>query len=190
MGGGARRAIVEQRPRLVVGCGFSGGLDPTLVPGDLVLATSVRDENEDVIAASEPLRTAAAHALRGLRCFQGELVCTTSVAATQDEKRALARPGALAVDMESHPAARAAIEAGVPWLGLRVIVDPLGSSLPSFTREAHGHYLGSALKYALSGPRATAALIRLAGRARRAEAAMEMALRRLGPVLASVEAHP
>jgi adenosylhomocysteine nucleosidase len=189
-GGGARRAVAEERPRLVVSCGFSGGLDGALAPGDLVLATSVRDETGDELAAPQAVKLLAARALSGLRCFEGQLVCTTSVAATEEEKRGLARPGALAVDMESYPAARAAAEAGIPWLALRVIVDPLLSSLPPFTREEHGRYLGPALKYALSGPRAVGDLARLAVRAHRAGAALELALRRLGPALAAAEVRP
>jgi adenosylhomocysteine nucleosidase len=190
LGGGAGRVLAEERPRLVVSCGFSGALDSALIPGDLVLATAVRDENGDELSAPEPLRVAAARALSGMRCFQGKLVCTTSVAATQEEKRALARPGALAVDMESYPAVRAAAEQGVPWLALRAVVDPLASSLPPFTREAHRQYLGPALKYALSGPRAIADLVQLAGRAHRAGAALESALSRLGPALSAAEARP
>jgi adenosylhomocysteine nucleosidase len=112
------------------------------------------------------------------------------VAASKEEKRALARPGVLAVDMESYPAARAAAEAGVPWLALRVIVDPLGSSLPPFTRDPHRGYLGPALRYALSSPRAVVDLVQLARRAWRAGTSLEEALRRLGPAFASVEAHP
>jgi len=190
VGGGSRAAVNEEEPRLVITCGFSGSLDSTLLPGDLVLATSVRDENEDVLAASAPERLAAAEALRGLRFFQGELACTTAVAATPEEKRSLARPGVLAVDMESHPTARAATEAGIPWLGLRAIVDPLESSLPPFTREPGGHHLLPAMRYTLGGPRAVTDLIQLASRARRAAHALELALRRLTPVFAAAEARP
>jgi nucleoside phosphorylase len=175
---------------LVITCGFSGGLDSALAPGDLVLATAVRDETGDVLAASEPERLAAATALRGLRFFEGELACVTAVAATPEEKRALARPGILAVDMESHPAARAATEAGVPWLGLRAIVDPLDSSLPPFAREPERRPLLPALKYALGGPSAVTDLLRLASRARRAARSLELAVRRLTSVLAAAEARP
>src|SRR5207237_752280 len=158
-------------------------------PGDLVVATAVRDETGDELVAPRSVRQQALRALHGLRCFEGDLLCTTSVAATEAEKLALARPGTLAVDMESHPAARAAAEAGVPWLALRAIVDPLRSSLPSFAREPQGSYLGPALKYALSGPRAAGDLLQLARRARIAAPALEVALRRLGPLLAAAEAH-
>jgi hypothetical protein len=190
VGGSSRAAVTEEEPRLVITCGFSGSLDSALEPGDLVLATSVRDENGDVLTASGPERVAAAAALRGLRFFEGELACTTAVAATPEEKRALARPGTLAVDMESHPAARAATEAGIPWIGLRAIVDPLESTLPQFTQEPEDRHLLSALKYALGGPRAVTELIQLASRARRASHALELALHRLTPLFAAAEAHP
>ena len=190
IGGGARSAVVEEQPRLVVSCGFSGGLDPKLVPGDLVVATAVREDIGEEVAAPPAVRRRALEALHGLRCFEGELVCTTSVAAREAEKLALARPGTLAVDMESFPVARAAAEAGTPWLAVRVIIDPLGSSLPSFAREPRASYLRPALKYALSGPRAAGDLLRLAWRARIAARSLEAALRRLAPMLLANEAHP
>src|SRR3989442_458483 len=109
VGGGARGAVIEKHPSLVVSCGFSGGLDPALAPGDLVIATAVRDETGDELAAPQSVRQQALGALGGLRCFEGELVCPTSVAATEAEKLALSRPGTLAVDMESHPASTAAL---------------------------------------------------------------------------------
>ena len=188
MGGGVRAAVSAAEPRMVVSCGFSGGLDARLRPGDLVLATAVRDENGDRLAAPEPLRRVAAAALESLGCIEGEIVCTTAVAATPEEKRALARPGAAAVDMESFTAARAATEAGIPWLALRAVVDPLEATLPPFTREPHRNPVGPALRYAASGPRAFRNLVRLALGARRASAALEEGLRRLGPVLAQAEA--
>ena len=44
------------------------------------------------------------------------------------------------------------------------------------------------MKYALSGPRAAAELVRLATRARAAAAALEVALHRLRPMLGATEA--
>jgi adenosylhomocysteine nucleosidase len=188
LGGGARRALAEERPRLVVSCGFSGALDDALAPGDLVLATSVRDETGETIAADASLLRAAQEALP--RARQGELLCTTSVATSEQEKRAFTRPGTLAIDMESYPVARAAAELGVPWLAVRAIVDPLASSLPPFTAEPRPSYLWPAVRYALSGPGASLELVRLARRARKARGALEAALRSLAPVAGAVETRP
>ena len=187
MGGGSAHVIAERRPRLVISCGFSGALDPTLRPGDIVLASSVCDESGDSIAVAKPLLRIARGALDGVqRVAEGEIVCTTRVAATRDEKRALARRGRLAVDLESWPAARAARQAGIPWLGLRVVVDPIDSDLPAFTRDEHAGYVLAALRHALSGSRATLELARLAFHARTANHSLERALTRLGPIVGSL----
>jgi len=188
IGGDVRSAVAQQGPRLVMSCGFCGGLDPAMSAGDLVLATRVRGADGQVLDAPEVARQAAARALNGLRFTEGELVCTSAVAASNTEKRALARAGALAVDMETYPVARAAREAGVPWLALRAVVDPLDFSLPPFAREGRARYLGPALEYALCGPRAAAKLVRLARNASLAAAALTAALRRLGPALSVAEA--
>jgi adenosylhomocysteine nucleosidase len=187
MGGEAHRAIADERPALVVSCGFAGALDGALSAGDLVLATAVRSADGGAVRAPEALRRAAAAALQGLRVAHGEIVSGTAVAATADEKRALAAHGALAVDMESYAVARAAANAGVPWLALRAIVDPLDTALPPFAREPRSDYLWPALRYALSGPRAAAGLVRLARNASRAGAALEAALPRLGSAFAVAE---
>jgi adenosylhomocysteine nucleosidase len=186
LGGGARQQIESEKPRAVLSCGFSGALTPDLSAGDIVLASSVRDESGEVIPATESLRKAARTALEGLRITEGELFCATRVAATPDEKRKLS---GVAVDMESWAAANAAREAGLPWIALRVILDPLESELPGFTREAHESYVGPALRHALKGPRAMVSLARLASQALTASAALEQALKRIGPALAAAGRH-
>jgi adenosylhomocysteine nucleosidase len=188
VGGGSRAVVRQERPRLVVSCGFSGALDARLAAGDLVLATSVRDDTGDLIAASEPARKAAAAALRGMSLVEGEIGCVTSLAATPEEKRALSRPGMLAIDMESHPAARAASELGIPWIGVRVIVDGADVALPAFTRDSDEGYVLGALKYALTGPHAVMELVQLSSAARRASDALEEAMRRLASALVRSEA--
>lgn len=190
LGGGALRAVTDEKPRVVVSCGFSAALDGAAAPGDIVLGRRVRDETGEELVAPASLLRDAAQALAGVRYLEGDLICTTSVATTEEGKRALARPGAVALDMESHPAASAAVRCGVPWLAVRAIVDPLAASLPAFTREERESYLWPAMRYALSGPSAALELVRLGAWARRAGGALEAALRRLSPVLGAVEARP
>jgi adenosylhomocysteine nucleosidase len=180
IGMGAKQLLRDDEARAVLCCGFSGALDPSLRAGDLVLATAVRNEQGEVAAADAALRSAAAAALS---VKQGEILSTSSVAATAEEKRALAASGALAVDMESWSVARAAQEAGIPWLALRAIVDPLSASMPDFTRTAHRSYVMPALKHALRGPRAVLGLVELARAAQQAGSALEEALRRVVPAL-------
>jgi adenosylhomocysteine nucleosidase len=186
VGGGAARVVEAERPALVISCGFAGALDPSLAPGDLVLASSVRDEAGESIAASERVLAAARRALDAgdPACLaEGELLCTTEVVATAAAKRALIRPGRLAVDLESAPAAHAARRAGVAWLALRVVLDPLDTDLPAFAQAARASYLAPALRHALRGPRAAAELAELARRVRTASRSLARALGRLGAVV-------
>jgi nucleoside phosphorylase len=191
IGGGAAQAVAAEQPRLVISCGFAGALDPSLAVGDLVLAWSVRDESGESIAATEPVLRAARQALATcapVRVTEGEILCTTRIAASAGDKLALARPGRLAVDLESWPAAHAAVRAGVPWLALRVVLDPLDTDLPAFTREARRSYVAPALRHALRGPRAMVELAGLARRARTAGGSLAWAVRRLDAVVASLGA--
>jgi hypothetical protein len=94
----------------------------------------------------------------------------------------------LAIDMESHPAARAASELGIPWIGVRAIVDGADVALPPFTRDGDEGYVLGALKYALTGPHAVRNLVQLSSAARRASDALEEAMRRLAPALVRSEA--
>ncbi|MDB4954951.1 MAG: hypothetical protein JWO36_2520 [Myxococcales bacterium] len=187
VGGGAAHVIAAEQPRLVVSCGFSGALDASLGPGDLVLGSSVCDESGESFTAAASVLRITRQALAGqVRVAEGELLCATRVATTREDKRMLARPGRLAVDLESWAAACAAEQAGIPWLALRVVLDPLDVDLPAFTRELHRRYLGSALRHALGGPRAAIELTRLGLRARTANRSLERALRRLVPVLGAL----
>lgn len=184
MGGGVAHAIAAERPRLVISCGLAGALDGALAPGSVVLASAVRDENGEAVAARTQVVRLARQALADYGPVnEGEIVSATAVAATRDEKLALAGTGRLAVDLESWSAARAAERAGLPWLALRVVVDPLDAELPAFTRDPHVRYPLAAIRHALSGPRAAADLVRLALRADTAIRALQQALRHLAPVL-------
>ena len=184
MGGSAARVIAELRPRLVVSCGFSGALQPSLATGSLVLASSVCDENgESVIAEKAGLRVARNALEEYAPVAEGELLSATRVAATRAEKRALARPGRLAVDLESWSAVRAAERTGVPWLALRAVLDPLDAELPAFTREARASYVVAALRHALGGPRSALELVRVGLRADTAIRALQQALLHLAPAL-------
>jgi hypothetical protein len=190
VGGGAAQVIAAEKPRLIVSCGLSGALDPSLATGDIVLATSVSDEAGESIAVAPSVLRAARRALAGAgKVVEGEILCATQVAATAAEKRALARPGRLAIDLESGPAARAAQRAQIPWLAVRVVFDPLDAELPAFTRTVQPSYVAPALRYALGGPRAVADLARLGLRARTAHKALAQALHRLAPMLSSFVEH-
>jgi len=110
----------------VVLAGISGGLDPALAPGTVVVASSVRDPEDveralpagDADAVAERLRRAG----RDVRV--GPVVSSTSL--VHGERRAqLARSGALAVDMESAWVAAAMGDHRL--VVVRVVADTAGS---------------------------------------------------------------
>ena len=108
----------------LISAGFCGGLDDSLAPGDLILGGTPEFE-----ASANPLgraRRAGPHRV-------GTIVTSDHVVNDLEEKRTLVRnSGALAVDMEAAAVGRAAKEAGLPFLCVKVVLDtpslPLASS--------------------------------------------------------------
>ncbi|MBY0283384.1 MAG: phosphorylase [Sphingomonas sp.] len=129
---------------MILSCGIGGALDPALKAGDLVLhlppfVPSVVEgrAKSDVIGVStaldtngrgefvERLTAALPHA------HLGPIIGQDHIAATVAEKAALhAATGALAVDMESHIAARVAARHGLPFAAIRTISDTASETLP------------------------------------------------------------
>lgn len=89
--------------------GFCAGLAPGMLPGDVVVAAEVRETGESTVACSgaEPLSRALRD--RGFTVHTGPLVCSDHVVRGR-ERAALHAGGALAVDMESGPVLRTALE--------------------------------------------------------------------------------
>jgi adenosylhomocysteine nucleosidase len=183
--GEVSHAVVAYRPRLVISCGFCGALDPWLRPGHIVVASSVRDERGESIPVAGPDLAVIRGAFDGWQgVAEGEILCTQQVVTTRDHKRALAQRGRLAVDLETWSAARAAREAGAPWLAIRAVIDPIDDDLPAFTRDPRSSYVLPALLHVLRG--GVLDLARLGVRARMAERSLERALVRIAPVVGSL----
>ena len=120
---------------LLVSTGFCGGLRPELRSGDLVLADVIRHRGEEILVASDLLRRARgaldAHAARsGTRPVQVGACETAGDIVDGAAKRTLAEGGGLSVDMESGPLARWSRRWEIPFLVLRVVLDPLDADLP------------------------------------------------------------
>lgn len=141
----------EMFPGIILSCGIAGALAPSLQPGDVVI-------DGDAMVA-ERLAEVVPHAHRGM------IVGNDAIAATVTEKRLLReRTGALAVDMESHVAARVALRRDLPFAALRVISDRAEDDLPPAAlvgmRPDGGMALGAVLASLARAPRQLPALIR------------------------------
>lgn len=115
--------LTALRPSTLAIAGLAGGLDPSLRPGDVVVADEVRDEHGRItLRAAMPL--AAELRRMGLRVRTGPAVTRDHIVSGR-EREVLARTGALVVDMESAAIVRAAESSlgALPIAVVRVVVD-------------------------------------------------------------------
>ena len=125
-------ARAEPDCRAVISVGIAGGLDPTLVPGDVIVATGVAAPDRRHAASTAVAHRLAARLSRHpKRVIMADLAGVDTAVVTPSEKRALrSATGALAVDMESHVAAAFAARHRLPFAAVRVICDPAHRALP------------------------------------------------------------
>ena len=120
-GEAVRRRLSAGGIGLVVSTGFAGGIRPGFEVGDLVMAS-------EVIHAPSGERRRPDPGLFGLNGMAsvGPFVTVEQVLPDPAAKaEAGARFGAIAADLESTAVAHAAEAAGVAWVGVRAILDPM-----------------------------------------------------------------
>jgi hopanoid-associated phosphorylase len=125
--------------RAVISFGVAGGLDPKLVPGSVVVATSVIDENQTVFPVDASLVQEIEMDLQSQNItYQASSMAGVNVAILdQASKDAyFAKTGAQSVDMESHIAAEWAADNHLPFAVLRSISDPENLSVPAIASQA------------------------------------------------------
>lgn len=112
--------------------GCAAALDPGLKPGDLVLPEAIVGTDGQTLATDPAWRLRLATLLEPrLPICQGNLVESLRIVSSAEEKRAIfANTGAVALDMESAAAARAALGFKLPFLAIRSIVDPADIDIP------------------------------------------------------------
>lgn len=112
----------------LISFGVAGGLAPHLKPGTCVIASEIIDD-EGTRATDERW------AQRLTRLIPGSVYGAIAgvrqpIAHAADKRRLHGETGALAVDMESHIVAEAAERHRVPFAAIRVVVDPVGRTIP------------------------------------------------------------
>ena len=162
--------------------GMAGGLEPGLAPGTIVVPGVVVAGTERF--ATDPFWT------RNLRAnlpggMEGAVAGVSSPVATIAAKAGLrAATGAVAADMETHIAARAAQRFRLPLAVLRVIADPAERALPRAAVAALGNDgrpdLWALLRSLCSDPAQLFQVLGVAADARRAMAVLADCARLLG----------
>ena len=172
----------------ILSSGLAGALDPVLKPGDVVIGSCCIDDADP--STSRRANGSFDHELRRhvAKAHVGLIWASDRPVATGAEKAQIYREtGALAVDMESHIAARVAARHGLPFAFLRVISDAADTTLPPAAlagmRPDGGIALGAILGSLARQPGQLPALFRTArdaGRAFRVLRRVHHVLRRRG----------
>lgn len=190
-GGGDHKrleALVEAgiaKARGVISIGIAGGLAAQLRAGDWVLADTVLADGRPIPADAPWTERLAARLPEATR---GPLVGVDTIVAEAADKAVLHETtGALALDMESHIAARVALRHRLPFAAARVISDPVHRTLPSAARIAmkpDGRIdLATVLRSLLAQPGQLPALVATGWEAERSFRSLLRGHRRLGPGL-------
>ncbi|SEM72907.1 hypothetical protein [Streptacidiphilus jiangxiensis] len=141
----AMRATLRARacaPSALVFAGLGASVVTGIRPGDVVLATEVRDDR-GVVAQGSPFTLEKALVSAGLTVHQGVLHTSDHVVRGGERTR-LAESGATCVDMETAAVCRAAPD--VPVLSIRVVVDTPEYELVRPATVVHGIRALRALK--------------------------------------------
>lgn len=147
-----KKRIAETNPGLIVSAGtfgaIVGGIEQqqwmcnaqTRMLGDVSEQRVMKDDiNHDQQHAAHIKRLREGCEAVGVKWLEGRLICVGDVPLfTEEEKAALAKANeAVGVDMETFGIAKAAAEAGIPWLTARVCVDTPTIPLPDFGALNH-----------------------------------------------------
>ena len=176
----------------ILSCGLAGALAPGLNAGDLVLGGLFPGEGWGPVGGPsqlDPGLRRGSNIVESLRqnlpdAHIGTIIGSDTIVATTTEKQALyTATGALAVDMESHIAARVAARHNLPFAIIRAISDSANEVLPPAAlvgmKPDGSMALGAVLASLARNPTQLPSLIRTGIHAGRAFSE----LRRVGDVL-------
>ena len=135
---GARRSVAalervlnSRRIDKLLIVGVAGGTQSGQSAGDVLIASGAGPLFAYPTPANARMVQALAESLQdaGTPVRVGPLAAVDALS-RQDEKRRLGEAGFVGVDMETHALLVGAHQAGVPAVGLRVVLDPMGHDIP------------------------------------------------------------
>jgi adenosylhomocysteine nucleosidase len=127
--------LAASSPELVLICGFAGGLNPDLKPGEVVFELIDRRDEFHEFQTEEKIRDSQSSPLREKLLAAGakpvRFFCANRIATTVAEKNKMRdETGADVVEMESEAIHAVCRERGIPCATVRVISDIAGEDLP------------------------------------------------------------
>jgi hopanoid-associated phosphorylase len=178
----AVEAAIARGAAGVISFGIAGGLAPDLVAGDWIVGSAVRTGQETYSTDRVWARTLL-EALPG--AIHADIVgMDVPIAGASEKRRLHARTGAVAVDTESHIAARIAAAHRIPFAACRAIIDSAHRDLPPAAmvglRPDGTPDVLAVFRSVAKQPSQLPALIRTAVDARIAGAALRRGRRQLG----------
>ncbi|MGA3145584.1 MAG: hypothetical protein ABSF10_21520 [Verrucomicrobiota bacterium] len=130
-----REFLATNSPKLVLTCGFAGGLNPDLKLGEVVFELTDRRGEFHEPQTEKKIRDSQSSSLREKLLAAGakpaKFFCADRITTTVAEKKRLrAETGADAVEMESGAIHAVCRERGIPCATVRVISDTANEDLP------------------------------------------------------------
>jgi adenosylhomocysteine nucleosidase len=176
----------------IISFGIAGGLAPHLAPGAVIIGRNIISEHGRYTAhygwAESLMGIVRDKMSRRTAVSFGDIAGVDAPIACVAAKRSLhERSGAVAVDTESHVAARIAEEHRIPFAAFRVITDPVNRALPPAalvaTRAEGSIDVKAVARSLLRQPGQLPTLVRLAMDSWAARQALAPSRRFLGPNL-------
>ncbi|MBI2609086.1 MAG: hypothetical protein HYW47_05735 [Deltaproteobacteria bacterium] len=134
----ATRAALEiVSPRCIILTGFCGGTHTDLQPGDIVLS-------EKLILNADTLRFYTSHenflnlakSIKDVKIVSGKTLTTQEPILTAKRKQELGKKlDCLAINMEGYGVAEVAHKASIPFIEMRVVLDPAHEDVPDISSK-------------------------------------------------------
>ena len=136
----AAGSLIDQNVDALVSWGTCGALDVGLQPGAVIIYESIVHEDGSRYVCDKPWSDRLKQDLASLKPHGLNAYCTASAIATWAEKKHIVEQTACSVvDMESAAVAACANIAQLPFVALRVVVDPAMFNIPSCALKALAH---------------------------------------------------